>query len=135
MNLSTYRRVFVAGWIIVSALLSLLLALISPGLGLLAAIVFALTGLATYPIQFGLLEARLRDHGGRFPMPGVGLGLWGVDIIDDREPAGGTARAERAVCPNCRAVQALTSGRYCHECGAALRRPPTTTRLEPSPNP
>ena len=48
MNFSTDRRMFVAGWVLVGAFFAFPFTLISPGLGLLTAIVFALTGLVLY---------------------------------------------------------------------------------------
>ena len=125
MNFSTYRRMFVAGWVLVGAFFALLFTLISPGLGLLAAIVFALTGLVLYLLNIGMLEARFRDRGCRVPLPSVGLWMLGVEIVDDRAGSGATPRPERVVCPSCAATQALSSGRFCHECGAALPRPPS----------
>jgi hypothetical protein len=84
MYYSTYRNVSVIGYIVVIGLLSLLVFSISLGDGILYLIGFGLLGLIGLPIHFFLVGRRLDDYSGKIPMPNAGLGLFGVNIVDDR---------------------------------------------------
>ena len=82
MLFSTYKKVSIIGYAVVAVLVGGLLYLISPFLGIFFLVAMGLVALV-FPLHFALVEARLDDHGGRIPMPYMGLGMWGVDIVDD----------------------------------------------------
>jgi len=130
MNYSTYRRLWVVGWIVVSALFALTLALVSLGLSILFLFVMTVFGSFAYWLHFSLLDTRLRDYGGRYPAPAMNLGLWGVDIVDDRLPREERYRVRHTVCPNCQTLQETERGGRCRQCGALL---PPVPREDPLP--
>ncbi|MGA7861564.1 MAG: hypothetical protein WCB19_06870 [Thermoplasmata archaeon] len=84
MYYTTYRYALVGFYIVVIGLLSAILLAVSFGAGILFLILFGLIGLFGMPLHFYLVGRRLDDYDGRIPMPNAGLGLLGVDIIDDR---------------------------------------------------
>jgi hypothetical protein len=84
MYYSTYRNLSVSFYVVVFGLLSLLVFTLSLEAGVLFLVVFGLLGLIFLPLHFYLVGRRLDDYSGRIPMPGAGLGLLGVDIVDDR---------------------------------------------------
>ncbi len=126
MYYSAYRRALVVGWIALTAAFGLVGLLVSVGLAIAFVVALALTGALVLPLQFWLLRGRLDDHDGRFPMPALGLGMYGVDVIDDRTPSADHVRPVHVVCPNCHSLQSTRSGKFCHECGAPLASPATT---------
>jgi len=136
MYYSTYRRVSVLAYILLMGTLCLWLTLaIGVGVGVLFIVLLSLLGLISFKIHFALTEARLDDYGGRIPVPNIGLGMWGVDIIDDSpvgqnwsgDPGGrvggvgGQGASERSSrCPFCDNPLARPGAQYCDECGRPL---------------
>lgn len=84
MYYTSYRFVLVGFYIVVIGLLSALAFTISFGAGVLFVVLFGLIGLIVFPLHFYLVGRRLDDYSGKIPMPNAGLGLLGVDILDDR---------------------------------------------------
>jgi hypothetical protein len=83
---STYKRVTVAAYVIIVVLVGLLFYAADPVAGWfwwLFASLFAIV----LPIQFSRVQERMDEYGGRIPMPNGGLGLWGVDVVDDDPPS------------------------------------------------
>ncbi len=137
MLFSTYRVATVVFYVVIMALLVLFLFTVSPGLALGFAIVFALIGLLGFAVNFALIRNRLNDYGGRIPMPNAGLGLLGVDIVDDDTVGDDTAsrspRRSATVgaydgneidptpslrhCSNCHAPISRHDAKFCDECG------------------
>jgi hypothetical protein len=84
MYYSSYRIASIGVYVVVIGILSAVAFTISIGDGVLFLVLFGLIGLIGIPIHFYLVGRRLDDYSGRIPMPNAGLGLLGVDIIDDR---------------------------------------------------
>ena len=127
MYYSTYRRTTLVGLLLVAAVLGLLLALVSVGLGVVTAVLIVACGLIGYEIQVTLLDDRLDEYHGRFPMPTYGL--WGLDIIDDRDSnprralgswLGRGYRVRHRLCPKCQTLVSSKEGATCPNCGSPL---------------
>lgn len=151
MLFSTYRVATVVLYVVIMGLIVLFLAIVSPGLALGFAFVFALIGLLGFAVNFALIRNRLNDYGGRIPMPNAGLGLLGVDIVDDDtvgdDTAGRTPRPSATVsaydgneidptpflrrCPYCHAPISRPDAKYCDECGKPLSSNPDPEGVAP----
>jgi len=135
MYYSTYRWVSVIGYVVVMGLLGIFFFFLSFALGIAFLIGFALLGVVGFWVGFRLVEDRLDEYGGRIPMPNLGLGMWGVDIVDEdravrpadrgdgRSPYDGNeldSQPLAAHCPYCHAVLAKANARFCNDCGKQL---------------
>lgn len=128
MNYSAYRSTMIVAWIVVTLVFGLVGILISVGFGLTLVVALVVLGAVCLPLNLYLIEARLDDYGGRIPVPNLGLGMWGVDIVDDRAPRdvrGKPTHRQHVVCPRCGSLQSVRTGKFCHECGAPLEPSPT----------
>ena len=73
--------------------LGALVMLVSVEPGAVLIVVLALFGCLAYYVHFTLLEHRLEEYRGRVPMPALGLGMWGFNIVDDRPIVTAPARS------------------------------------------
>jgi len=118
---STWRWTLIAIFLLFAGAVSFAASLTSVEAGIVAALAFGFVGLVILPFHFALLGDRLRESDGVFPHPSWDWPRIGFRIVDDRPPrsevSASTAEESRPVCPNCRAVAANASEKYCHECG------------------
>ncbi len=106
--------------------------------GIAILVVLGLVFLGLLLLGLHLTNARLEQYGGWIPYPG-GLGMWGVDLVDDRDPDALTnyQRANRELlqpdfdsneldpseaprCPFCHAPLARANSKFCDACGSPL---------------
>lgn len=109
-------------------------------------VVLGLVLLGVLLLGLHLTNARLNQFGGWIPYPGD-LGIWGVDLVDDRDPdaLANYQRANRELtqpdfdsneldspgaprCPFCHAPLARVTSKFCDACGKPLSgaaAPPT----------
>jgi hypothetical protein len=132
MLYSAYRRFLIVGWVVFIVILGGLLFLVAPGFAVAFVIFMLVFGLIVIPLHLALTRDRLDDHDGRIPMPSMGLGMWGVDVVDDNSPSAGYSPAydgpndevpppPTAVhCPRCGAVTTRENAKFCDQCGARL---------------
>jgi hypothetical protein len=136
MLYSTYQRVSVAIYVVSLGLLSLVVFSLSTALGIAFVLFFTLFGVISFWVHFSLMEDRLDEYGGRIPMPNAGLGIWGVDVVDDDYARPGEAGDDdqrsdydtneldqtpfAPKCPHCHAPLANSNAKFCSECGQPL---------------
>ena len=140
MYYTTYRRlvtaVLVVTWILFSATAFLVLGSVG---GILLLLLIGAIYLGVALLAFRLVSDRLGQYGGRIPLPIGGLGLWGADLVDDRDPVAvaGYQQAIRELsqpdfdsneldppgtlhCPFCHAALARPDSRFCDACGKPI---------------
>jgi hypothetical protein len=134
MLYSEYRRMVLVTFLIIGAVFALFFLAIDPAAAIIFVGLMFVLGLFLVTVHFSLVQDRLDDYGGRFPMPAFGLGVWGADIVDDkaRQPAADgpvrtpTESADLVTrhmsmhCPKCHATLARMDAEFCDECGARL---------------
>jgi len=141
MLFSTYRWVTVIFYVVALGLISLVVATYSVSDGILFVVLFSVIGLIGFWVHFSLIENRLEDYDGRIPMPNGGLGLLGIDIVDDDAEddlrAGDSdttsdfddneldSQVALPKCPYCSATLPKRDARFCDECGKPLGVRPT----------
>jgi hypothetical protein len=139
MLLSTYKRASIAVYVVAMALVSVVALALSLTFGIVFIALFVALGALVFPWHFARVEDRMADYGGRIPMPNAGLGLWGVDIVDDkmagvyRDPRS-EARVDYSSneldqhpfalkCPYCHAALTRANAKFCDECGKSVQPP------------
>ena len=131
MLYSTYRYGSVIFYAVVIGLLGGWVMTQSVGLGILFILGFALLGLLLFWVHFALMRARLDDYDGRIPMPNLGLGMWGVNVVDDDVAEAGSSSSGSAghtlgeqpttrLCPHCMAPVMNENAKFCDTCGKPL---------------
>jgi hypothetical protein len=138
MLFSTYRWVTVSFYVIGMAFLTLFVWAFAPSFVIGFVVIFALLGLLAFWVNFFLIRARLDDYGGRIPFPG-GLGLLGVDIVDDdadhaddtdsddsSDDDGPETEGEQPtrICAHCGATVTRPEAKFCDACGKSLEGSP-----------
>ncbi len=132
MYYSTYRNFTYGAVVAIALFVGIVAATISLGGAIMLAAVFLLFGLLGAVVHLHLIRARLLDYGGRFPMPNAGLGVLGVDIVDDdyddsetHEPTDLPSNTLEGPsftphCPYCHAELTKPGVKYCNNCGRPL---------------
>ncbi|MGC2289662.1 MAG: zinc ribbon domain-containing protein [Thermoplasmata archaeon] len=132
MYYSTYRDLTYAAIVVIALFVGAIAATISLGGAIVLAAVFLVFGFMAAVAHLYLVRSRLADYGGRFPMPNAGLGLLGVDILDDDyydaqddEPMdlpSNTLEGPRFTphCPYCHAELTKPGVKFCNNCGKPL---------------
>jgi hypothetical protein len=148
MNYSAYRIVTVIGLAFVVVVIGGAALSISLGLGIVALLI--LTPLAFFGGWFylSLIEDRLDEYGGQIPMANAGLGVLGVNIVDesrdmvlgDPDDSTGSDYDSNELetpdgtlhCPFCHAELADDDAKFCSRCGRTLA---ASSQSKPDPPP